>query len=195
MFWKSTLAALAAIWLALGLAPAAADSPHGNPGFQSAAEFRVNDDVHQTVAALAWVEEHPQYGDEYRILRIGFYPFPLSEEQIRNAEAGNYQPIEDRVTADNQSADYKSHVRVILLIDEDNQVLQVNMSLPGYACTIMHEQPDLDRLMRGQRIEDDRLRLRSKGSFECSFIARSSPANTFHWNFDVDLPVFEISSR
>ena len=170
-------------------------STNFDPAFRTDARFVVGDEVHNTASALAWIEEHPAWGAGFYWLTIGFYPFQLTKQQIEEAASGSYQPIEDKITADYSSVDYRSHVKIILNIDEDNKISKVDMTLPGYACTIAPTQLQVEKFLQGYVFEGGRLRLKSNGSFQCFSNVQDNPGKTFQWGFDVDLPVFEFSNR
>ena len=182
------------LWLDAGPASAldAAENTNADPAFRTDARFAVGDEAHTTVSALAWIQERPAWGAGYYWLKVGFYPFELTKQQTGAAATGNYQPIEDKITEDYYSINYASYVRIILSVDEEKQVLQVDMSLPGYGCPIAHLQPDLEEFLQIYEFEGERLRLKSKGSFLCFADVPNIPDKTFQWDLDVDLPVFEL---
>lgn len=155
----------------------------------------IGDQAHTAVSALAWIEEHPAFGAGYHRLTIGFYPFQLTKQQTAAAAAGNYQPIEDRVTADSFSVDYKSHVRVFLNIYEGNKVGHVDITLPGSSCTVTPFQNQVPGFLQDYLFEGRRLRLKSRGSFVCFAMFPEIPNQTYQWEFDVELPVFEFSDQ
>lgn len=162
-------------------------------GLQTEARFSADGNTHSTVSALAWRRVREYGGDEFRVYVIGFYPFPLSEQQFEAAKAGDYQPIEEQVTEDYYSADYSSSVKIIILVGEDDEVLQVDMSLPGYTCTIAPFEEEIEAFFQDFRLENDRLRLSSKGSIECLKGYTEPPHTLYEWKFDVDLPVYTLT--
>lgn len=194
-YFGSTLCLL--LWLFPGpvLALEATQNADFDRAFQTDARFMVGKEVHTTVSALAWIEEHPAFGAGYHRLTIGFYPFHLSKQQTGEAAAGNYQPIEDRVTADYYSVDYKSYVRVLLNIYEGNKVGHVDITLPGSFCTITPFQNGVEDFLQDYLFERGRLRLKSRGSYVCGTLFPDLPNKTYQWEFDIDLPVFEFSDQ
>ena len=161
--------------------------------FRTEARFMIAGKVHQTVSALAWIERHPAWGAAgYYWLRIGFYQFHLTKQQIREAKAGSYRRIREKVRADYRSVNYKSHVQVILNIDKDGRVSHVDMAVPGHTCVIAPFKPEAEKFLQDYVFEGGRLRLKSSGSFVCNFLDSDV---MFQWQFDVDLPVFKFSDR
>ena len=190
-----------ALWLSLWLLawpfPTFAASEHEDvdPAFRTDTRFTIDGEVHTSVSALAWIEEHFYFGPGYHRLTVGFYPFQLTGQQTREAAAGNYQPIEEVVTADTLSANYKSHVQVVLNIYEGNKVGHVDISIPGNYCTVAPYPNEVEDFLQEYLFENGRLRLKSRGAYACFESTPDNPDRTYRWDFDVDLPVFEFETR
>jgi hypothetical protein len=67
----------------------------------------------------------------------------------------------------------------------------VDITLPGYFCTVTPFQDQVPDFLQAYRFEGGRLRLKSRGSHECF----DRNPKTFQWEIAVDLPVFEFGNR
>jgi hypothetical protein len=75
-------------------------------------------------------------------------------------------------------------------VDNDLKVWQVDVSVPGHACTIAASEPDVKSVLQDYRFDGRRLRLKSKGSFVCDLKSLGIPNQRFGWDLDLDVPVF-----
>jgi hypothetical protein len=66
-------------------------------------------------------------------------------------------------------------------VDKDGKVWQVDLSVPGHACTIASSDSAANAMLQEYRFDGTRLRLRTKGTHPCE---------TFAWDVDLTVPVF-----
>lgn len=83
---------------------------------------------------------------------------------------------------------------MILFLDKDNKISQVNMTcvVPGnsVADTVASSQEDFNKFFSDYSYDGNRLKLKSKGSFNESEIFKNAPNPlSFTWNVDLDIPV------
>ena len=153
--------------------------------FQTKSEFAIDNDSKLLSSAIASIEQHPMHGPDYSWLIISFYPFTLSDDEIKGASNDDWDLIKKRMYKE----DYNSHAKVILTTDKDNNVLQIDMSMPGSSCTIASTEDDIKRFLVNYNYLKERLTIKSNGSYTCG-----APVNkTFTWEFDIDIPVFKKS--
>ena len=157
--------------------------------------FFIDGETHSTVSALAWSGTRSYGQDEFRVFTIGFYPFAFTERQVESAAAGRYGPIDEQVRSDTQSVNYKSHVKIIILIGDDDQVLQVDLSAPGYFCTIAPFEEEIAAFFGDFRLEGNRLHLSSDAAYKCHTRSPDISNTAFAWRFNVDLPIFAFDDR
>ena len=151
--------------------------------FKTKAEFAIDNESKLLSSAIASIQQHPMHGPNYSWLTISFYPFNLTADEIKGAENGNWDLIKKRMYEE----DYNSHAKVILTTDKDNNVLQIDISMPGSSCTIASSEYDINSFLEKYTYSDEKLTMKSSGSYECG-----APVNkTFTWEFDIDIPVFK----
>ena len=84
-----------------------------------------------------------------------------------------------------------THGVIQLTVDKSYKVWQVDMSVPGYACTIAPFPKDVETFLQSYRFDGTNLQLTSKGSYVCGKAFANVPDQTLGWDIKVDLPVFE----
>lgn len=129
----------------------------------------------------------------YSWLRIYFYSFPLDAEDIAGAARGSVESMEGKwqKKAGNPDIYNSSHGMIQLAVDKNRKVWQVDMSVPGYACTIASFPKDVEAFLQSYRFDGRNLKLTSKGSYACGKLFANVPDQTLGWDINVDLPVFE----
>ena len=148
--------------------------------FQTKAQVSVDRTVLPLVSAVATVEPR---APGYRWLRVHFYSYPLTAADVTAAARGNIQTLERRWKdmAGNPAAYNVSHAVLQLGIDTDAKVWQVDLSVPGHACTIAGSDREAKAVLQEYQFDGARLRLKSKGTHPCE---------KFGWDVDVTTPVF-----
>ena len=128
----------------------------------------------------------------YSWLRIHFYSYPMAADDIAQALTGSVASMDKkaRMKASNP-ADYNhSHAMIQLEVDKNLKVWQVDMSVPGHACTIAPYEPDVAKFLQDYQFDGKKIKLRSKGSYTCDMKVMGVPNQQFEWNIDVALPVY-----
>ena len=84
-----------------------------------------------------------------------------------------------------------SHAELKLSVDKYFNVKQVDMSVPGHACSIARYRDDVQEFLQSFNFDGKQLKLKSRGKFVCdmSFIKR--PDETYRWDINLDTPVFK----
>jgi hypothetical protein len=182
----------------IALVLCAAGGAHSGPvsidpnSFHTNANFSVNDNAMSLSTAVATIE--PRLGAPgYSWLRIYFYSFPVAADDMAGVQKGDTGSMDKKW---NQKAsnpkDYNNSRAVIQLsVDKDAKVWQVDMSIPGYTCTIAPFEQDVKNFLQEYRFDGKRLRLKSKGSYTCDmkFMGKANPK--FGWDIDLNATVFE----
>jgi hypothetical protein len=127
----------------------------------------------------------------YSWLRIYFYSFPLTTEDIAGARNGDVESMERKWNkkASNPDDYNNSHGVIQLTVDKNFKVWQVDMSVPGHTCTIAPFPKEVEAFLQNYRFDGRNLKLISKGSYGCGMVNVSK--QTLGWDIKLDLPVFE----
>jgi hypothetical protein len=160
--------------------------------FSTSAKFSVDKSAMTLSSAVATIE--PRLGAPgYSWLRITFYGFPLTADDVAGVTSGNTESIEKKWSAmASNPADYnRSHAVIQLSVDAAHKVWQVDMSVPGHTCTIAPSEPDVKGFLQTYQFDGKKLTLKSKGSYTCDMKFMGISNQNFGWDIDVDIPVFE----
>jgi hypothetical protein len=182
------------LFLMAGLAPAgsskaAALSPSS---FHAKAKLSVGDRTLSLTNGVAILQ--PRLGAPgYSWLRIYLYSFPFTAEDISGAKHGDVKSMERKWSkkASNPDDYNNSHGVIQLGVDKNHKVWQVDMSVPGYTCTIAPFPKDVEAFLQSYRFDGGNLKLTSKGSYVCGTVVSNVPKQTLGWDIKIDLPVFE----
>jgi hypothetical protein len=126
----------------------------------------------------------------YSWLRITFYSFPFTEADRAAAMKGHLESMDARWTnkATNPKDYNHSNAVIQLGVDKNWKVWQVDMSVPGHACTIAGSEREVKAALQEYRFDGTRLRLRGKGSFVCEMNTPGVPNRRYGWDLDLDVP-------
>jgi hypothetical protein len=181
----------AAIFSTAGLA-LAASARLDSSTFTTNATFSVDKDAMSLSTAVATLE--PRLGAPgYSWLKIHFYSFPLAAEDIAGALKGSVASMDKKVNVKaSNPADYNhSNATIQLAVDKDFKVWQVDMSVPGHACTIAPYEADVAKFLQDYQFDGKKIRLRSKGSYTCDMKFMGIPNQQFGWDVNLALPVYQ----
>ena len=178
--------------VACSIIPTSADPAPQNSKFHTNANLSV-DNTALTLSSAVAITEARKYPAGYSWVRIHFYPFPLTSVDIAAAKTGNVDSLDKKVN--NNSFDPKVHTNsygvMQLSMDKDFKVWQVDMSIPGHACTVAPFEKDVQSFLQTYHYDGKNLRLKSKGTYICDLKAVGAGDQTYKWDIDVTLPVFE----
>ena len=87
----------------------------------------------------------------YRWLRVHFYSYPLTPSDAAAAMKGNIESLEHRWKAmAGTPAEYNVSNAVLQLgVDKDGKVWQVDLSVPGHACTVAASDKEAHAMLQG----------------------------------------------
>lgn len=182
------------LFLLANLAPAG--SPKAPPlspsSFHAKAKLSVGDRTISLPNGVAILQAR-RGAPGYSWLRIYFYSFPLTAEDVAGAKNGDVKSMERKWNkkASNPTDYNNSHGVIQLTVDKDRKVWQVDMSVPGYTCTIAPFPKDVEAFLQSYRFDGRSLKLASKGSYVCGTLVANVPKQTLGWDIKLDLPVFE----
>ena len=184
--------AAAAIVCSIACALAAAQ----NSAFRTKATLSVDKSAYSLSSAVA-ISEPRKYPAGYSWVRIHFYPFRLTAEDISAARAGDVTPLDKKVNKNSYDPKVRdnSYGIIQLSVDKDLKVWQVDMSVPGHACTIAPFEKDIQSFLETYHYDGKNLRLKSKGLYVCDLKSVGAGQQTYTWDFDVSLPVFEKPTK
>lgn len=178
--------------LVTALAPAilAAPAPSAGNSFAATAKFSVDNTVLTFSSAVAVIEPR-RNAPGYSWLRIHFYSFALSAEDVAAVQRGDVAYLDDKAGINSGNPDrHNSSVAIIkLTVDQAFKVWQVDMIIPGHSCTIAPFPNDVQSFLQTYSFDSKRLRLKSKGSYTCDLTAVNDGKQLYSWDFDVTLPV------
>lgn len=172
-----------------------ADPGPQNTTFHTKATLSVDKDAFALSSAVA-IREARKYPAGYSWVRIHFYPFPLTSEDLAAARAGDVGPLDRKVNKNSYDPKVRTNASGViqLSVDKDFKVWQVDMSIPGHGCTIAPFEKDVQAFLQEYHYDGKNLRLKSKGSYVCDLRSVGAGEQTFTWDFDVSLPVFETAA-
>ena len=187
-------------WIAaLGLCafgPGLGDQSKPDPkAFETRAVFSIDKDAMTLTSVAATVEPRPG-APGYSWLRITFYSFPFTAADRAAAAKGNLESMDARWTnkATNPKDYNHSNAVIQLGVDKNWKAWQVDMSVPGHACTIAGSEREVKAALQEYRFDGTRLRLKGKGSFVCDMNTPGVPNRRYGWDLDLDVPVFRKGS-
>jgi hypothetical protein len=182
------VALLAIIAIGVAAAPAGPDPAV----FRTLARFSVGNTA-MTLSSVVAVMEPSRLAAGYSWVRISFYAFPFTAEDIAGASSGSTDSLQRRWNqlAVNPALYRTSYAAIQLSVDRDFKVWQVDMAVPGHSCTIAPFEADVRRFIQTYQADAKRLRLKSAGSYVCDMKSVGQANETFSWDLDVNLPVFE----
>jgi hypothetical protein len=161
---------------ALGLVMAAT-----SPSSAQTATFRVDGVTSTPLTAVATIQPRPG-APGYSWLRIYFYS-SLTAAERRQAERGGIDA-------------HRTHWAAVLQFSLDTSwtIWQIDLSVPGHACTIAASDRDATRVVQAFQFENGRLRLRTTGAHVCDMRSIGVPNQRFEWDVSTDTRVVESRS-
>jgi len=78
----------------------------------------------------------------------------------------------------------RSRAVLQLTVDNDDKVSQVDLSVPGHACTVASTPQELNAFAQRYAFDGKQLSLAAKGAYVCG-----SGKQTVAWSVEVDTPV------
>ena len=160
--------------------------------FHTNANFSVDDTAISLSTAIATIE--PRLGAPgYSWLRIYFYSFPVAADDMAGVMKGDTSSMDKKWNSKaSNPKDYNTSRAVLQLsVDKNSKVWQVDMSVPGHACTIAPFEPDVKIFLQAYQFDGKNLRLKSKGSYVCDMKFMGIPNQKFSWDIDLNTTVFE----
>ena len=164
--------------------------------FETKATISRNDDLKFFVSAISAIEKHPLYSPEWSRLVIRFYPFELDGDDIKNITLDKLELIRKKryiYTEYNtelvNSTIYNNYAELYLNIDRQFKVGQIDISVPGYSCTVAYTQKDIDDFLQEFKLDVDTVNLSSKGSAVCP---RNFKNISFSWDIELNGLVFDL---
>ena len=160
--------------------------------FHTNANFSVDNNAMSLSTAVATIE--PRLGAPgYSWLRISFYSFPVAADDIAGILKGDTGSMDKKWTkkASNPKDYNNSYAFIQLSVDQSSKVWQVDMSVPGHACTIAPFEQDVKNFLQDYLFDGKNLRLKSKGSYVCDMKFMGIPNQKFGWDIDLKTAVFE----
>ncbi len=160
--------------------------------FNTNAKFAVDSTSLVLSTAVATIGARPG-ATGYSWLRIYFYSFPPTADDLTAIANGNVDSMEARwqkFAGKHDNSYNTSHAVIQLSVDKDSKVWQVDMSIPGHSCTIASFEKDVSSFLQDYRFDGKTLRLKSKGAHLCDMSVNSAPNEKFEWDIDLETSVF-----
>jgi hypothetical protein len=160
--------------------------------FHTNANFSVDNNAMSLSTAIATIE--PRLGAPgYSWLRISFYSFPVAADDIAGILKGDTSSMDKKWTkkASNPKDYNNSYAFIQLSVDQSSKVWQVDMSVPGRACTIAPYEQDVKSFLQDYLFDGKNLKLKSKGSYVCDMKFMGIPNPKFGWEIDLNTELFQ----
>lgn len=143
------------------------------------------------VSVVATIQKHPLW-PKYQWLKLDFYSFPLTEQDLTSAKSGDDNSIAMRRYNSSDVKHYNnSNATVILSIDETSkQIGQVDIAVPGHTCTIAVLPEEIKLFSDNYSLENNHIKIKSQGSNKCATLDTK-----FSWDFNVDAPVLPVEKK
>jgi hypothetical protein len=186
------------LWVFTALVLCAATSASSRPptvdpsSFRTNANFSVDNNAMSLSTAVATIE--PRRGaPSYSWLRISFYSFPVSADDLAGIMQGDTASMDRKwqKKASNPKDYNNSYAFIQLSVDQNFKVWQADMSVPGHGCTIAPFEPDVKNFLQDYQFDGKNLRLKSKGSYVCDMKSMGIPNQKFAWDIDLNTEVFQ----
>ena len=175
----------AALMLCVTVAASAGAVPLGPRSFDTVAHISADESRMSFSTAIATIE--PRFGAPgYSWLRITFFSFRPNANDIAGIEKGDLKAMKARAIG--------LYAVVQLAVDKKFHLWQVDMSIPGHACTIASTRQELERFSSGYTFDGKTLKLKSKGTYTCDMSAIKVPNQKFGWEIDLTTSVFHSHS-
>jgi hypothetical protein len=172
-------------------ATAAAQAPLTPSSFSTHAEFSIDKFPSSFITAVATLEPL-NIAPGYSRIWITFFPFPMTPDDVAAASKGSIATLEARRAKMSTRPEVynRNYAALVLTFDKDHKLSNVNMAVPGHTCTIAWKPAEIERFAPGMQFDANRLKLASKGSYACDMVSIGAGIQVFHWNVDLDIPVF-----
>jgi hypothetical protein len=161
------------------------------PRFNTHAAFVVDRDSLSLITVIATIEPSRTASD-HSWVRVYFYAFPPDTIDAALATRGSVASMDRKWQS--TSVDPKEYNRsravLQLTVDKDDEITQVDLSVPGYACTVASTPQELNAFVQRYAFDGKQLRLAAKGAYVCG-----SGKQTVAWSVDVDTPVASAEVR
>jgi len=171
----------------------AASPPFTPDSFGTRAQFAVDNNHLSLSSVIATIE--PRLGAPgYSWVRIHFYSFPPAAGDMAGIVRGDLTSMDKKweKLADRHDNSYNlSNAIIQLSVDKDYKVWQADMAVPGHGCTIAPFEKDVKNFLQDYRFDGKNLRLKTKGSYVCDMKSMKIPDQTFTWDIDLTIPVYE----
>jgi hypothetical protein len=146
------------------------------------ATFRVDGVTTTPSTVVATIEPRPG-APGYFWLRLYFYS-SLTAVERKQAERGGVDA-------------HRTHWAAVfqLGLDKQSTIWQVDLSVPGHACTLAASDRDARIAIQTFRFGGGQLSLKAKGLHVCDLSSLGIPNQRFEWDVDVDTQVVESRSN
>jgi hypothetical protein len=164
----------------------------GPQTFHTAARFTVDERTLALQTAVAVAEAHAVY-KEFSWVRVYFYGFPLTAEDVTSLSGGNLEGLERKRKHVATTAAQMNSSRAVLhfLLDKDGTLSNASLEVPGLTCTIVVEAKDAPGAVQTFEYDGSHLRLKAHGAKTCDLTSVNGGKHPMAWDADVTLPVFE----
>lgn len=186
-------------WLVIALIacfvhPVTLTAPQRSHDFDTTAKISVDQQALSFSSAVAIREARKNLRFEW--VQIHFYAFHLTPEDISAAKTGDVTPMDHKSNKNFIDPNVHSNVWGViqLSVDDAFKVWQVDIAIPGHACTIASTESEVDAFLQDYSYDGETIRLKSKGFHTCDLSSVGAGVQNFRWDIDVSVPVFKKSS-
>jgi len=155
------------------------------PRFNTRATFVVDRDSLSLITVIATVEPS-RTAPGHSWVRVYFYAFPPDTIDAVLATRGSVASMDRKWQSTSVDPREYNRSRAVLqlTVDNDDKVSQVDLSVPGHACTVASTPQELNAFAQRYAFDGKQLSLAAKGAYVCG-----SGKQTVAWSVEVDTPV------
>lgn len=159
--------------------------------FHAKASLKVDATERLLSYAIAMIEPRPA-APGYSWIRVDFYSFAPTTADVAEIAKGNAKTMDHAIYSKANYPTYNTnHGGLLFTVDQDRHLAQVDMSVPGFACTIAPTTKTVETLYKHFTFDGKRIKLKNNGSFDCEMGVGHGETHHFAWDVDLDVPVFE----
>jgi len=168
-------------------------TPQRSHDFDTTAKISVDQQALSFSSAVAIREARKNLRFEW--VRIHFYAFHLTPDDISAAKTGEVTPMDHKSNKNFIDPNVHSNVWGVIQpsVDDAFKVWQVDISIPGRACTIASTESEVDAFLQDYNYDGETIRLKTKGSHSCDLSSVGAGLQNYRWDIDVSVPVFKKS--
>lgn len=125
------------------------------------------------------------------VVRIYFYAFPLTADDVASVSSGSIAALERKRTSARGQPDL-NHSKAVLhfLLDRNSALWNASLEVPGLTCTIVVDPATAKSAVQVFELAEKQLRVEAKGTTTCDLTSIDGRKRPMSWDVSVNVPVF-----